>query len=189
MGLREEGDPAPMDYDPHDPGFLDDLEEPEGHQERKGKPTRDTARPITPPSSPDSLTPEQVAGMVITYDDMRRALGKLLKKRGMGQEEVDHLAMYLLSFFGFSDAIIDNILDTDDRDVFYMLEEEGILSTSREETYTIKGKVWRIHYWILKKREILELAREALPEGAKAKERGEFAVYDEVDPRVWAREE
>jgi hypothetical protein len=178
-----------MDFDPNDPDFLDDLEEPEGRNVRKAKPKGESARPISPPSSPDSLTPEQVAGLVITYDDMRRALGKLLKKRGMGEEEVDHLAMYLLSFFGFSDAIIDNILDTDDRDVFYMVEEEGILTTSNEESYTIKGKIWRIHYWILKKREILDLAREASADASKEKERGEFAVYDEVDPRVWARED
>jgi hypothetical protein len=178
-----------MDFDPHDPDYLDDLEEPEGRKAQKGRPARLPVRPITPPSSPDSLTPEQVAGIVITYEDMRRALGKLLKKRGMGEEEVDHLAMYLLSFFGFSDAIIDNILDTDDRDVFYMLEEEGILTTSNEESYTIKGKIWRIHYWILKKREILDLAREAVAEAGKEKERGEFAVYDEVDPRVWTHDD
>jgi hypothetical protein len=179
-----------MDFDPRARDeYFEDLEEPEGASPKKPVKKPEGVRPIFPPSTPDALTPEQVAGIVITYDDMRRALGKILKKRGMEEEEINHLAMYLLSFFGFSDAIIDNILDTEDRDVFYMLEEEGLLSTSREESYTIKGKIWRIHYWILKKREILMLAREAEAQQAKVKERGEFAVYDEVDPRVWAREE
>ena len=179
-----------MDYDPreHD-DYFDEIEEPQSGASKKSSRKGEITRPILPPSSPDALSPERVAGLVITYDDMRRALGKLLKKRGMEAEEINHLSMYVLSFFGFSDAIIDNILTTDDRDVFYMLEEEGILTTSREESYTIKGKVWRIHYWILKKRVILELARDADAEDAKAKEAGEFAVYDDVDPRVWARDD
>ena len=179
-----------MDYDPRErDDYFDELEDQADAPGKRASNKPEPARPILPPSTPDALSPEQVAGLVITYDDMRKALAKILKKRGMDEEEINHLAMYLLSFFGFSDAIIDNILDTDDRDVFYMLEEEGLLSTSREESFTIKGKVWRIHYWILKKREILTLAREADAEQAKAKEPGEFSVYDEVDPRVWARED
>jgi hypothetical protein len=177
-----------VDYDPRErDDYFDELEGPEAGL--KGSRKREKPRPIYPPSTPDALSPERVAGMVITYDDMRKALAKLLQKRGMDEEEINHLAMYLLSFFGFSDAIIDNILDTEDRDVFYMLEEEGILTTSREESYTIKGKVWRIHYWILKKREILELARPADAASSKAATPGEFAVYDEVDPRVWSRDD
>ncbi len=180
-----------MDFDPRlRDEYLENLDEPEGPATRPAPKKKDGPRPIAPPSTGDALTPEQVAGIVITYDDMRQALAKLLKRRGMDESEVNHLAMYLLSFFGFSDAIIDNILDSDDRDVFYMLEEEGILSTSREESYTIKGKIWRIHYWVLKKREILALARETdAAAGDPEAARGEFAVYDEVDPRVWARED
>lgn len=179
-----------MDYDPRESDdFLDDIEEPEGSAGKRAKERRQPERPLLPRAPSEGMTPEEIAGSVITYDDMRKALAKLLRRRGMDEEEINHLAMYLLSFFGFSDAIIDNILDTDDRDVFYMLEEEGILSTSREETYTIKGKVWRIHYWLLRKREIFRLSGEVEAEEAKAQEPAEFAVYDEVDPRVWTRED
>lgn len=179
-----------MDYDPREPQeFLDDIEESEGSPDRRAKPRREPERPLLPRSPTDPMTPEEIAGSVITYDDMRKALAKLLKRRGMDEEEINHLAMYLLSFFGFSDAIIDNILDTEDRDVFYMLEEEGILATSREETYTIKGKVWRIHYWLLRKREIFRLSSEVDTQQANAQEPAEFAVYDQVDPRVWTRED
>lgn len=176
-----------MDYDPREPdAFFDEVEEPEA-------PRRAPPKGAGPPpflGAPGEMSSAQLAGSVITYDILRKALGKILKRRGMDEEEINGLAMYLLSFFGFSDAIIDNILDTDDRDVFYMLEEEGILTTSREESYTVRGKIWRIHYWIMRKREILELAKDApAGESEKAKERGEFEVYDEVDPRVWARED
>jgi hypothetical protein len=177
-----------MDYDPRMEDELFDEDIDDERESRRAKSKKPVVRPILPPLPPGVLSQEQIAGSVITYDDMRRALSKLLQHRGMSQEEINNLAMYLLSFFGFSDAIIDNILDTDDRDVFYMLEEEGILSTSREETYTLKGKVWRIHYWILRKREILMLSRDEPPKEAE-KAPGEFSVYDDVDPRVWARED
>jgi hypothetical protein len=43
--------------------------------------------------------------------------------------------------------LVDNILSQQDRDVFYTLEETGILSTSSEDITLMKGKTWRIHYW------------------------------------------
>ncbi len=177
-----------MDYDPREPdAFFDEIEEPEAPR-RGAQKAAASAKPFE--GADGEYSSARLAGSVITYDILRKALAKILKRRGMDEEEINGLAMYLLSFFGFSDAIIDNILDTDDRDVFYMLEEEGILTTSREESYTVRGKVWRIHYWIMRKREILELAKDApVGEALKAKERGEFGVYDEVDPRVWARED
>lgn len=177
-----------MDFDPRVPDeFFDEVEEPEAPR-RPGPKANARATPFV--GAPGELTSAQLAGEVVTYDILRKALGKILKRRGMEEQEINALAMYLLSFFGFSDEIIDNILDTDDRDVFYMLEEEGILTTSREESYTVRGKAWRIHYWIMRKREILELAKDAPPaQGDQGKGPGEFGVYDEVDPRVWARED
>ncbi len=151
-----------------------------------------------PPEDPDfsfmegddediiSASSDELSATVVTYDDLVRALGKLLGKRGMGEEEISKLAIYLLNFFGYSDYIIDNILNTDDRDVFYMLEEEGLLTTEREEIYILKGKVWRIHYWMLRKRKILELSR---AEEAKKEKKApdEYAVYDEMPEDLWSR--
>jgi len=176
---------GPLSIDPFDADLFLDDERPE--RERK-RPRRegDTARALL--TTPEAMSREEIIGRVVTYDDMRKALGRLLRERGMSQDEINKLAMYLLSFFGFSDAIIDNILDTEDRDVFYMLEEEGILTTSREEAYTLRGKIWRVHYWVLQKREILRLCAEVdAEEEARGRPRGEFDVYDEVDPNVWRR--
>ena len=133
-----------------------------------------------------SASSDELAATVVTYDDLVSALSKLLGKRGMGKEEVSKLAIYLLNFFGYSDYIIDNILNTDDRDVFYMLEEEGLLTTEREEIYILKGKVWRIHYWMLRKRKILELSRSVDVKKEK-KAPDEYAVYDEMPEDLWSR--
>jgi hypothetical protein len=129
---------------------------------------------------------DELAASVVTYDDLVIALSKILGKRGMGVEEISKLAIYLLNFFGYSDYIIDNILNTEDRDVFYMLEEEGLLTTEREEIYILKGKVWRIHYWMLRKRRILELSR-GEDEKKEKKAPDEYSVYDDVPDDMWSR--
>lgn len=122
---------------------------------------------------------------VITLEDLRSALRTVLGTKGVRGEDTDKLADYLMNFFGFEDYIIDNVLDAEDRDVFYTLEEEGLLRTESEEIYLLKGKMWRIHYWILKKRDILALAHEkAAP--APTEEDRYATVYKEVDDTVWA---
>ena len=129
---------------------------------------------------------DELAATVVTYDDLVAALTKILGEKGMGEEEISKLAIYLLNFFGYSDYIIDNILHTEDRDVFYMLEEEGLLTTEREEIYILKGKVWRIHYWMLRKRKILELSR-GEEEAGEEKGESEYSVYDDVPDDLWSR--
>jgi hypothetical protein len=90
-----------------------------------------------------------------------------------------------MGFFGYTDEVIDNRLTPEDRDTFYMLEEEGLLTTTQEEVLLKKGKLWRIHYWILKKDQIIRLAS-ADEEGKQS--RDETAdVYDQLSDEEWAR--
>jgi len=97
---------------------------------------------------------------VVSMDDVILALKNTLGKKGMSDDDIRKLAEYLMSFFGFDGEVIDNRLTSEDRDVFYMLEEEGFLTTTQEEVHLKKGKLWRIHYWILKKDQIIRLARQ-----------------------------
>jgi hypothetical protein len=122
---------------------------------------------------------------VVTLQEMRLALHAVLGGKGVNQPATDKLADYLMNFFGFEDYIIDNVLDAEDRDVFYTLEEEGILRTEREEIYLLKGKMWRIHYWILRKREILALAREKAVAPQKPEE-NYATLYGQMGEEVWA---
>ncbi len=43
--------------------------------------------------------------------------------------------------------------------LFYILEEEGMLATDHEDTILYDGREWRTHYWILKKNTILKYAK------------------------------
>jgi hypothetical protein len=91
---------------------------------------------------------------------VRRSVGH----DGMRAEDAEAIASNILNFFGFNERIIDNVLEPDDRDTFYMLEDCGILETERDETTLYDGREWRIHYWMFNKERILQLAREEAEE-------------------------
>jgi hypothetical protein len=120
---------------------------------------------------------------VVTMNEMIAALRSTVGKRGMSEEDLRALADYLMSFFGFETEAIDNNLDVADRDVFYMLEEEGLLTTRQEEVMIKKGKMWRIHYWILRVDRIKEFAKPARAKAAV----DAFAVYDDLPDDIWSR--
>ena len=117
---------------------------------------------------------------------MKAALSQTVGKDGMSGEDLDNLTDYILSFFGFDTVIVDNRLSPSDRDVFYMLEEAGLLNTTQEEVTLRKGKVWRLHYWILKTDHIVSLAGQSrcakIPECASTD-----SVYEKMNEEVWER--
>ncbi len=81
---------------------------------------------------------------IITLDALSRAIANRV---GVGIEEARRDAGFVLDIFGFDDRVIDNVLDPEDRQLFYILEEEGMLVTEREETTLYDGREWRTHYW------------------------------------------
>jgi len=122
---------------------------------------------------------------VVTMQQVEAALRKTVGRKGMTDAEIKNLADYLMSFFGYTDEVIDNRLTSEDRDVFYMLEEEGLLTTTHEEVLLKKGKLWRIHYWILKKDQIIRLANSTEASEEKKEDAGD--VYDQISDEEWAR--
>lgn len=120
---------------------------------------------------------------VVTMSEIRAALRATVGRRGMSEEDINALADYLISFFGFDTEVIDNRLDVDDRDVFYMLEEAGLLTTRQEEVHIKKGKLWRIHYWVLRTNRIKDLAARA----SQRRDEAVFGVYDGLPEEAWTR--
>jgi hypothetical protein len=90
-------------------------------------------------------------------DDLSKAIANRV---GVGLEEARRDAGFVLDIFGYDDRVIDNVLDPEDRQLFYILEEEGMLVTEREETTLYDGREWRTHYWQLKKNTILRYAKD-----------------------------
>jgi hypothetical protein len=120
----------------------------------------------------------------VSMNDVYLALGNTLGKKGMLQSDTNKLAEYLMSFFGFDDQIIDNRLNSEARDVFYMLEEEGFLTTRQEEVHLERGKIWRVHYWILKTDQIQRMARQ---ENDLACSDDNVSTYAEISDDCWIR--
>jgi len=120
-------------------------------------------------------------------EDVVKALCNTMGKKGMSTEDLEKLAEYILSFFGYTDEVIDNRLTSEDRDVFYMLEEEGFLTTTQEEVHLKKGKLWRIHYWILKKDQIKRMANKV--EGVSLDPNDPKILYAGMAENVWKTRE
>ncbi|MFO7618658.1 MAG: DUF6015 family protein [Thermoplasmata archaeon] len=119
----------------------------------------------------------------ITKEDLEIAFGKTLADKGFSEEQILKMADDIITLFGFDNAVIDNRLEPKQRDLFYKLEEAGLMHTQQEEVTLAKGKVWRLHYWFLNRELILKLSR-----GLEDKvEADEFAVYSEMDEEVWTK--
>jgi len=92
---------------------------------------------------------------IITLNDLSKAIANRI---GINIDEARRDAGFVLDIFGYDDRVIDNVLDPEDRQLFYILEEEGMLTTEREETTLYDGREWRTHYWQIRKETILRFA-------------------------------
>ena len=122
---------------------------------------------------------------VASLTEIELALKNTLGKKGMAEEDLKKLAEYVASFFGYAGSVIDNRLASEDRDIFYMLEEEGLLTTMEEEVHLKKGKMWRIHYWMLKTDQVIRLAS---MESHDSDDEEMLRMYEGLPSDVWGRE-
>ncbi len=118
---------------------------------------------------------------IITVEDLSSAIEETT---GLDSSEAERDAEFVMDIFGFNDRIIDNVLEPEDRQLFYMLEEWGLLTTEREETTLYDGREWRTHYWMFRKGEILGYA-EQFRERLEAVVEDD-TVYDELPEELWA---
>jgi hypothetical protein len=134
---------------------------------------------------------------VVSRLELTKAIQTSFKsKSGKGpldNDVAEEMADHVLNFFGFGERIIDNMLKTDDRDIFYMLEDLGILKTEREETTLYDGREWRINYWTLKKGYISFLTgrtrrTEPVLTNIKALSKEDPSLYEDLPEDMWKRD-
>jgi hypothetical protein len=123
---------------------------------------------------------------ILTMAKLTKAIQNSMNTHQIKEEDAKRMAEHMLNFFGYSDRIIDNILQPDDRDVFYIMEDTGILTTEREETTLYDGREWRINYWLLRTNKIQELLNSAPSRRLNSGEEDQ-SVYDELPDEVWER--
>ena len=126
---------------------------------------------------------------IITLDDLSKAIANRV---GIGIDEARRDAGFVMDIFGFQDRVIDNVLDPEDRQLFYILEEEGMLTTEREETTLYDGREWRTHYWVIRKEIILKYAqdenkrtRSVLSDRQTIEDISDEAIYDALEEDIW----
>ncbi|MGA7923804.1 MAG: DUF6015 family protein [Thermoplasmata archaeon] len=121
---------------------------------------------------------------VITEDELTRAIERTLVARGkMPPEEARPTARMIMGYFGHDDAVLDNKLTSEDRDRFYRLEEEGLLTSEEEDATVSRGKTWRIHYWLLKKSRIRDVGQTS----QTTDQGGAEAIYRDIGDSAWSR--
>jgi len=120
-----------------------------------------------------------VHDMVVKLDDMAYAIFNRIEtyKDDFGAARND--ADFIMDIFGYEERIVDNFLNNAARQLFYMLEEESIVQTDREESILTDGKEWRTNYWILRKDKVLKYARE----GRKIIELKEKSLHEKTNPQ------
>lgn len=123
---------------------------------------------------------------LVTIENLKTALSKVLGNRGgVDADWIDQVAQFIMDFFGYEDRILDNRLTPKDRDVFYMLEGLDLLKTEMEEATIQKGKIWRIHYWILNREKIKTLVEENKDNNVDEDFLKEGTVYDNISDSMW----
>ena len=124
----------------------------------------------------------------ITLNDLSKAISNRV---GIDIDEAQRDAGFVMDIFGFDDRVIDNVLDPEDRQLFYILEEEGMLTTEREESTLYDGREWRTHYWRLRKDTILRYSKEAngarryLIDKKQPVNVSEDDIYNTIDEDMW----
>ena len=130
-------------------------------------------------------SPEADSRRSITEDEMVLALERtLVAQRRIRPEDALPTARMVLGYFGPDESVLDNALASEDRDRFYWLEDEGLITSQEEDATVAQGRSWRIHYWVLQKARIRELL--SPPREGEATSAAE-AVYQSIGERDWRR--
>ena len=121
---------------------------------------------------------------ILTLEDLAMAVSNRI---GIPEEDAVRDANFVMDIFGFDDRVIDNVLEPEDRQLLYILEEEGMLTTEREETTLYDGREWRTHYWLFKKTQVFLMSEEEREIRRRRKARPqESDVYHSMTDDMWA---
>jgi len=123
--------------------------------------------------------------MGLTIAQLTQAIRRKVDE-GMETVVAEGIAEHALGFFGFSNRIIDNALEPNDRNLFYQLQDYDLLTTESEETTLWDGREWRIHYWKFKSSaEAFALAAMDLRDKKNTIDDPYAGIYDDMPANLW----
>ena len=119
---------------------------------------------------------------------MTNAIKNKLK---INDQKAKKIAIFVMDTFGYETRIIDNILKPSGRQLFYMLEAEGFLTTGRERSRLHDGREWMTHYWTLRQIEIHRFSKSKMAQKFKDKiiihtaKLSNPTVYNSLSEDIW----
>ena len=146
------------------------------------------------PNLHDELAKANIIDSGIEYNEMvtpeifAKAIKNSFASAGMEMDYNDALqiAEYLLSFFGYDDAIIENYFEDDDRQILYQLEEFELIRFEKIEHPIIReifSKQWVTSNVVLNYSKIFEMANK----GQIAIEENAENIYEKLPEEAWIR--
>ena len=115
--------------------------------------------------------------LIVTIGRLKKAIAKKLK---IEEPEAMDLAERVLSYFGFTNVIIDNVIAPADRKLFYRLHDAGLLQSYAESLVLQNGRTWRIFYWEISDDDV---GRILMRKKGKPKD----GTYSKLPAEYWSR--
>ncbi|MGB9815917.1 MAG: DUF6015 family protein, partial [Thermoplasmata archaeon] len=128
-------------------------------------------------------------GEIVTPDILAGAMVNALKLRGYNMNYNDALktAEHILNFFGFEDQILENVLENDDREVLYFLEDLDLVDFKKDSVNVNRSilslETWNISTVQLKKKKIFELSTKEIEHPREV----ESLIYEKLPEEAWAK--
>jgi hypothetical protein len=125
-------------------------------------------------------------------------LKEAMKNKGYDDKKIEQYSNMLMNLFGYSDTLLDNRLNCRERDIFYKMEDDGIVKQDRKEEvlipYSYEGlslkpskakRKWKIFHWILRVDDVKKLAQPKTKDNGSLSE--EERLYGELSQDVWKK--
>ncbi len=123
---------------------------------------------------------------IITLKDMTKAIEN---KIGLDRRQAEKLAGFIMDVFGYESRIIDNVLNPEERQIFYMLQAEGFLTAGREQTRLHDGREWLTYYWEMEEENIIRYAYNPPSKKGDSKTISTTpspqTIYDSLSDEIW----
>jgi len=123
---------------------------------------------------------------VITFKKLKDAI---IYAFSCTPDEASKHASIILDLFGFDEYIIDNILSNDERRLILNMQTKGMISAMREDTTLSNGAPWRIYYWHLEVKTIIEYAKNKKNKRDKCKDleasEQSLDIYSTITDNQW----
>ncbi|MFQ6106534.1 MAG: DUF6015 family protein [Thermoplasmata archaeon] len=112
--------------------------------------------------------------MVVTRDKLKVAIENALE---VSPDKASDMADRVLRYFGYENVIVDNVIESEDRKLFYKLHDVALLNTNVDSEILASGRSWRIFYW--------EIDSNEVERNLKKAEKKKQILYEILPDEAW----